>query len=498
MKAAARAQYAVLAAIVAAYLLAAVQYARLTPPWQAPDEPAHFNYVKYVAEQGALPVLQMGDFPADYLARFTDPRNTPHMSIDPIRYESWQPPLYYLVAAAVYRLAPAAGRLLALRLLSVALGALLIWVAYRAVMALAPGRAWLALGTAALVAAVPMHVATTAAVSNDTLAELWVALVLWQLFALLRAPGEGVRPWLWLGVTLGLAGLTKLSTAIALPVALVALAWLAWRRAPEGQKARYALARLGALCLPAALLLLPWLARNVAVYGIGDPLISHRHAAVVQGQLRTAERVAEVGWRRAASDFLLTSFNSFWGQFGWMGVPIDGRIYRGLALLCGLAALGLATRLRTLRRDWCALPEEERLGLVLLALLAILSAASLVGYNLTFVQYQGRYLFLALVPAGVFLTLGWRQVAQRAWRPVAACLLLALAALVAARSALSAGPWDKWTLTGLAGGGAAIGLAARLPEAWGRRLCALPYLLLIGLDFLCLYAFILPALLPSP
>jgi len=496
MKARLRSQPLILAAIIVAYLVVAVQYARLTPPWQAPDEPAHFNYVKYVAEHGSLPVLQDGDFPAGYLAQFTNPRNTPHMDIAPIRYESWQPPLYYLLGAVVYRAAPADGQLLALRLFSVALGALLIWVAHQAVVALAPERRWLALSTAAFVAAVPMHVATTAAVTNDTLAELWVALVLWQAFALLRSPERGWRPWLWLGVTLGLAGLTKLNTAIALPLALATLAWLAWRRTTPSQRGRYLLARLAALCLPAALLLLPWLARNVAVYGIGDPLASQRHAYVVREQLRTATRVAEVGWHRVASEFLLTSFASFWGQFGWMGVPVDGRIYRGLALLCGLAGLGLAWRLRTLRADWHALPEEQRVGLALLALLAILSGASLVAYNLTFVQYQGRYLFPALVPAGVFLSIGWRQVTRRARRPMVAGLLAALALLAAARTALRAGPWDRWTLAGLAASSAAFAASTWLPEQWSGWLYAAPYPLLLGLDFLCLHAFILPALLP--
>ena len=496
MKAGLRSPHLILAAIIVAYLVAGVQYARLTPPWQAPDEPAHFNYVKYVAEHGSLPVLQEGDFPAAYLARFTDPHNTPRMSIDPIRYESWQPPLYYLMAAVVYRLAPAQGQLLALRLLSVVVGALTIYVAYRAVAALAPGRTWLALGTAAFVAAVPMHVATTAAVSNDTLAELWVDLVLWQLFALLHAPTQRLRPWVWLGVTLGLAGLTKLSTAIVAPLALAALLWLARRRAAPGQRWRYGLARLALLCLPAALFLAPWLARNVAVYGPGDPLASQRHAQVAGEQLHTATRIAQVGWARVATEFMLISFNSFWGQFGWMGVPIDGRIYQGLAVFCELAAAGLVWRLRTLRRNWRALPEEERLGLGLLALLALLSAASLVGYNLTFVQPQGRYLFLALVPAGVFLSIGWRQIIRRALRPLVAGLLAGLALLLAARSALRAGPWDKWTLAGLAGSSAGLGLSAWLPERWSVCLYAVPYLLLLGLDFLCLHSFILPALWP--
>ena len=40
-----------LPAIVLAYLLLATLYAVYTPDWQAPDEPAHYNYVKYLGEQ---------------------------------------------------------------------------------------------------------------------------------------------------------------------------------------------------------------------------------------------------------------------------------------------------------------------------------------------------------------------------------------------------------------------------------------------------------------
>lgn len=491
-----RLTYLLLALIMLAYVAAGVQYARLTPPWQAPDEPAHFNYVRYVAEQGALPVLQVGDFPHQYLARFTNPKNTPTMSIDPLRYEAWQPPLYYLLAAVVYRAAggaTTAGQLLALRLFSVALGALLIAVAYRAVAALAPGRTWLALASAAFLAAVPMHVATTAAVNNDTLAELWVALVLWQLFALLRAPEPGLRRWAWLGLTLGLAGLTKLSTAITLPLALATLAYAAWRHEAAG-RGRYLATRLAAIVVPAALLLLPWLARNAAVYGINDPLVFRWHEKVVEGQKLTADWLAEVGWRGGAASFASTAFHSFWGQFGWMGVPIDGRLYRGLGVLSGLALLGLLLRLPAERRAWGKRPPAERFALALLAALVALSLASFAWYNLTFLQPQGRYLFPALVPIGVFLAAGWREIARRARRPLAAGLLVAVALFLAARSALQHGPWDKWTLAGLAGGGGGFGLAAGLPERWAAWLYPLPYLLLLALDFYCLYACILPAL----
>ncbi len=163
--------------IIAAYLVVGILYAVNTPPWQVPDEPAHYNYVKYLAENYRFPVLQMGDYPHDYLEEIKARRFPPEMSIEPLRYEFHQPPLYYVLAAVVYKLF--AGRLLPLRLLSVLLGCCLLWVAYHIAKEIFPGDETLALGATAFVAFVPMHIAITAAVNNDTLAELILAGGFW-------------------------------------------------------------------------------------------------------------------------------------------------------------------------------------------------------------------------------------------------------------------------------------------------------------------------------
>jgi len=53
--------------IVIVYIAIATLYAINTPKWQTPDEPAHFNYIRYIAETGTLPVLQRGDYDQEYL-----------------------------------------------------------------------------------------------------------------------------------------------------------------------------------------------------------------------------------------------------------------------------------------------------------------------------------------------------------------------------------------------------------------------------------------------
>src|SRR5581483_9653585 len=94
-----------LAVVLVMQLCMGVLYATRTPRWQAPDEPAHFNYVRALAETGTFPVLRQGDYDQAYLERLKSEKFPPELSIDIVRYESHQPPLYYLLAAPVYLLA---------------------------------------------------------------------------------------------------------------------------------------------------------------------------------------------------------------------------------------------------------------------------------------------------------------------------------------------------------------------------------------------------------
>ena len=76
----------VLIVIVLAYLSIGAAFALQTPAWQAPDEPAHYNYIKSIAVRQELPTLQSGDYDQAYNEDFTrTPQNTATQSIDPLR-----------------------------------------------------------------------------------------------------------------------------------------------------------------------------------------------------------------------------------------------------------------------------------------------------------------------------------------------------------------------------------------------------------------------------
>lgn len=156
-----------------------------------------------------------------------------------------------------------------------------------------------------------------------------------------------------------------------------------------------------------------------------DPLGLARHNAVVVGQPRTEEWLAQMGSAAFALAFLRTTFQSFWGQFGWMGVPMHPPVYLALAGVSLLLLVGLLGW--TLDRRQPRLSAFQRRGLALLALSATLTLASYIWYNLTFVQHQGRYLFPAIAPMAVGFALALDWLAARGWR--SALLGLSLTAL---------------------------------------------------------------------
>ena len=404
-----------LIAILIVYAALGVLYAVHTPAWQVPDEPAHYNYIRFIAEQGALPVLEAGDYDQAYLERLTGERFPPELSIEPVNYEDHQPPLYYLLAAPLFRLFD--GALLPLRLFSVALGALLLTIVYRLVRVLFPHRPTLALIAAGLIALLPQHLAMTAGVNNDALAEVVLAATLLTALRYLQPPSSHLHPPtsilqpLPLGLLVGLALLTKTTAYGALPVALLAVGLRIWRTTDHGPRTTHHAPRTWQSLLPvplilgiALLLAGPWLACNVAVYGWSDPLGLARHNAVVVGQPRSAEWLALYGWGGLVVRFVRTTFQSFWGQFGWMGVPLHPPVYRALALFSALLVGGFLGWLFDRRRPRPTRPQAD--GLLLLAFAALWTAATYLGYNLTFVQHQGRYLFPALVPLALGAALG--------------------------------------------------------------------------------------------
>lgn len=383
----------ILALTLLAYAALAVGYVTLTPIWQNPDEPAHYNYVAFVAQTGGLPELRPGDWDSALLDRLKNGQLEPNdNSVRSIRYEAWQPPLSYLAAAPVLRLAPVAPAdvlVYRLRTFDALLGALTLVVAFFAAREVLAPR--LAIGVPLAMVGVPMFTSVSAAISVDPLANLLAAGVLLALLWRVRREVSGQRWAIGTGALIGLGLLTKLALGIFVPLACLVVLIRSARRFGE------ALLLLGST----GVIVLPWLVHQVTTYGWTDPLATTRHAQVVLDQPRfPGLSPAYVG------AFLTTSFHSFWAQFGWMAVVAPDRLYWIWGLFTLIACGGLV-----IQRGWL---DDPAARIVLVTLGA--AVVGYVGYNLTFEQFQGRYLFTALVPVVILLVRGWAAWLPRSWQ----------------------------------------------------------------------------------
>lgn len=402
-----------------------------TPPWQIPDEPQHVQLASLLADTGRWPALPdvwsattLHDRVYASLVRHDFWEVRGHRMLPPSLWEGtapdlllppiYAPPAYYTVAAGWLRLFGAAdvdSRLFALRLLSVILGMAELVLAYRLSRAVFPDDAALALAATAFVALLPMRAFLSGGASSDSLAAAASAAVILAMTAWLRRPLTPARGAA-LGLGVALALLTKRTTAFLLPLALV---FLVLNRRHHGRRSSWwRSVGLGAACL--AVPLVVWAAARPPLTTPGQPwpFPGYGTGGLLGVRLEWLARFLSTdAWTwatlRGYGLALGVTFASFWGDFGWLTVPLDAWWYAALAVLTGLAGLGWLLRLR--RRT--AVHPAQALVLWAAGLCLLQIVGTTVGQG---IPQQGRYLFPALAPIACCLVLGWAELWPRRTR----------------------------------------------------------------------------------
>ena len=392
------------------YFLIGGAYAWRTPAWQSPDEPAHYQYVRQLA-QGQWPIMQAGDYDQREQSETIGREFAPPLSLDDWQYEDYQPPLYYLLLLPTYWLTD--GSLFALRLTSLLIGSGIIICTYLTAKTLTH-RPILPLTITLFVALLPQHLAILASVNNDSLTFLLIALT---LYALTRH-----APPTTLTLLLALATLTKVTAYLLFGV--VAITYFVqiypdWRRFAK---------TITQLILPTLVVGMVWWGRNLWVYGGFDFLGTQAHDAIVTGQPTPAWWIAQFGLGNLIGRLFFITFDSFWGQFGWMAAPFPHRYDLPVAIfLLGGGFAGLF-----FGRSWARKPQNRPIWYAFLTL-TLLNLTLYLVYNLNYVQHQGRYLFPSLIPITTLLIGGWHhlttKISNHPLLPSGFCLALTLALL---------------------------------------------------------------------
>jgi hypothetical protein len=378
------------AAIIAIYVVLGAAFAFVVPPGEAPDEPAHFEYARTIAETHRLP----------------SPLNARGLG-----YEAHQPPLDYLVDAVVIAATSPAIRfeprtafnshvagdrafnfnaserdVVAFRVVRIIH---LMWGALAIAAALALVRR---LGGNGEVAAAlllgPQFLFITAMVNNDALLIALSSLVVLGLVRLLEEPS--IRGAMVTALFFGLALFTK-GSALFLLVPII-LATLFLRR--DANKTAIA------LIVTSKVLLLLWLAMNFLRGGHAMP------------DVPSAGEAGELQWIVRRPGWVATLFRSFWAKFGVMNTALPIVFYLWFAALSLVVAVGM---IRYLRQR-----QKRDVSLLLLATVGA-NLALIVAFMLRVDwQPQGRYLFPSIAAIAGFASVG----AERIPRSVARLLPL--------------------------------------------------------------------------
>lgn len=390
-------------------VLHGLAYLVITPPWQMPDEPQHFQYVRFLLDERRLPTRDdaaidtgLTEQVRQSMAQF-DFWALRWRDTVPLRLEYrvvWgHPPLYYSLAAGA--LAPftsldVATQLYIIRLFSVMLTTLTVWISCQAMRSLFPDSPTLTIAVPLFVALLPMHAFIGSSVNNDVLAGLTATLVIFLLIETFQR-GLTWRRGALLFVAVAVALLTKRTTFFLVPLVILTLLILL---PPAGR--RWVIV-IGALAVPV------WLV-----------LLRQSSTSYIGGLLRRPGDIAQLLTVPSLADMILWGallFTTFWANFGWAMVQLDMAWY-GLLLVATLASgAGWIKLSWNWRQSSYALAPRQRWALAMCALAVLLISVQTVGLILfSGIHQQARYLFPIIVPLTLFLVLGWGSWLPPSWR----------------------------------------------------------------------------------
>jgi len=437
-------------AMVGLALLVGLLYAFLVPPWQAPDEWRHFEYVKLILEKGRLvspgdrspeiwgeiidSMIRHNYWQFGYAYYPYDPSNPPQSfeEIVPawIAHSLYHPPAYY--AAAALFISPLSGsgvdqQLLAARVFSVLLGALSVATAYGTARAIFPKEEALGRLGPLIMALLPMHTFINASVNSDALAELMVSLLIFQWVVILR---RGLSPLLAIGVVFAtvVGFLTKRITVMSLPICAVGLLlWLTGRpwRSLSARKLR----AVGMGLALGMVALLTWRDEICGfVPGACQFVLRYRGYLVIPEDIGAFILNPEYYTAEAFRTYFFwgqTLFESFWARFGWMNVRPDPYLYwllGGFTLASGFGLIRFLLR-HARRRDLEA-SQWRSITFLLLTFplgLMVIFLGHLRSVELyTIGPPQGRFLLPVVVPIALMLAMAarglWPKVGDRRLR----------------------------------------------------------------------------------
>ena len=457
----------------AAYLCALVgvlnafAWSLITPPFEVPDENAHYAYVQQLAERGSLPhylATYVGLSPAeDAMLADTKAFQIPGRPSNPapmtqteqrkieadeaLRLSargsgdalsaSANPPLYYLLEVVPYVLSPAGtvlDRLALMRALSAIFAGFTVLFVFLFLRELLPGTRWVWPVGALAVALQPLFAFISGGVNNDALLYTFAAALFFTLARMFR---RGLNEWtgLAIGAVLGLGLLVKFTILGFAPAVALALLCGIWRAGAMGRRASLrGAAFASAIAAIPALLYVELVARTLPASGVGPGRSAVPGLAT--GLHIELERTWELflptlpGMKNwfPRSELWHEWFLGLIGRFGWLDTSFPYWVYLVAApIAIALILAALAALVRERHRVWHRADEL----LVYVAMIGGLCVEIGVESYETLIQGRGmfeqpRYLLSGLCIYAAIVALATRLPGRR-WGMAVGALIVVLA-----------------------------------------------------------------------
>lgn len=441
--------------LIALGLVRGLLYSAILPPWQGPDEPQHYEYVRLLYEKGRL--VQWGDSIPEVeqeviasMERFDFWRTGRYLQRGNSFAEVWgaschqlhQPPLAYLLYLGPLLLAPEDITLhfYLMRVLSVLLGVVVIVAAVIAASALRDLHPVLSWAVPAFIVFLPTYTSLSGTINSDHLVEVAVSLVLaFWLVALKSGLSISVTSGLVVFSMIGL--LAKRTALVLLPVHLMAVVLYLRVHRPSIFSKRNIAYTLGVAGLALGFVIwlgnrgLAWLSQRaptVAEWLVKIYLFlpSEQFPFSPNQSYFSAEALSRyVHYAR----FL---FETFWGRFALFQVQWPLAFYVLAAGLSVVALAGLTLFVGRVIKGTYRPPAWLLASLALLAfsvmtMMVMVYANEIRRWDLGWGGWpQARYLFVVIIPIAALFVQGWSEVVPRRYRTAWVSALLVLLLLL--------------------------------------------------------------------
>lgn len=401
--------------LLTAHVVISAVYVAILPHWGAvPDEPLHYSHVKYVAENWDLPIWEspVRDLREYYFT--ADPASTSHHG-----------PIYYWPLAIIYHLTDwmtLTGQLYVFRAWSLLLGLPVVWLAWRTFERIFPASPTEVIAGTALVTVMPYRLMLSSVIYADAAAILFSSLAIYlSVRALTVERAEHVTAFLWSGIALGTAIVSKQSSLVLLPGLALVVLWR-WRRDRSGAKSLFL--SLGAWVGGVLIASAWWYLRNVLDYGEIMPIergTGLRSWSAVLATLSYEQFVWQVGY------VVRGTWLSSWSQVGWLPDFAAPWVLSALlaASLLVLAGMVFGARASYNGWQWQAVAATAASVVMVLGVYAG-SVHWCLLYSFHNNEEGGKFLQQAIIGFSLVMIAGLRGALGRGWSLRIVWLLVAL------------------------------------------------------------------------